>query len=170
MVRIEATTHPAPPSSIIGGKCGKQKTPPPMHRSRCLREPSKIHQRRRNCTDRQCPSDASLSSVSQASLRRLPFAVRATSLHPPHAGNLALSPLRGRTQRIIPKPPRSNQLRPLSKLRKTGQTCFPKFGKLQRRLWRSLSSIPRFLSAATTEYATLRLIFIRSASSGISIS
>ena len=76
---------------------------------------------------RQCPSDASLSSVSQASLRRVPDAVPATVLHLPHAGNLALrygfQTLEFRsdrfsnvciprgTPRIIAKPPRCNQAR-----------------------------------------------------------
>ena len=39
---------------------------------------------------RQCPSDASLSSVSQASLRRYPNAVAARLITLPLAGNLSL--------------------------------------------------------------------------------
>ena len=72
----ECPTYPCIPTHLrsfpeIGGG-GKRKLPP-MHRMRRLREPGKIHQRRRNCTIWQCLLFMRHSGeVSQASIRRFP--------------------------------------------------------------------------------------------------
>ena len=56
----------------IGG--GGKRKPPPMHQMRRLREPGKIHQRRRNCSARAVTLLLRLSGeVSQASIRRVPW-------------------------------------------------------------------------------------------------
>ena len=73
----------------------RNKTPPPMHRKRRLREPVKIHRRRRNCSTRAVTLLCVFTSiVSQAFLRRVPCPRegwrRTQSVRPtvPRAGNL----------------------------------------------------------------------------------
>ena len=67
---------PCPPGSLrsfpdIGG--GGKRKPPPMHRMRRLREPGKIHRRRRACFWDSSVLFLRLSGeVSQASIRRFP--------------------------------------------------------------------------------------------------
>ena len=58
------------------GKCGNKKTPPSMHRVRCLRLPKEIQRGRRNCTDGSVLLLRLFVIGSQAFTRRVPNAVR----------------------------------------------------------------------------------------------
>ena len=76
------------PFSDIGG--GGKRKPPPMHRKRRLREPVKIHRRRRNCSTRAVTLLCVFTRiVSQAFLRRVPSPLGlGYCSSPPCAGNL----------------------------------------------------------------------------------
>ena len=93
--------------SYIGG--GGKRKPPPMHQMRRLREPGKIHQRRRNCICVAVPFCAPFQwSFSGFHLTRPMSAFQATFLNPSLAGILfclsgsALLPFRFGDD-IIPK-------------------------------------------------------------------
>ena len=84
-----------------------------MHHERCLREPTTIQQRRRNCTDGQCPHLCAVVRVRFSGLSRDAFQTRRRLrlLAAHHVGNLYASPLAGQEQRSCIKSPPQSQAR-----------------------------------------------------------
>jgi len=97
------TYAPVPYSDI--GAVVETKAPPSMHRERCLRIPTKIHRKRRDCTKAVLLQCVSLSIASHTSLLTRPKRGDGYGCSPSnHAGNLLLHPLTGKTRRIIRNP------------------------------------------------------------------